>query len=76
MVTGTKIFFLALLLQRLDYCEGVFNDLNVPVLRRQRLPFNRTKQTKTKSCAGGERSAASAGQAQLDTGGGTPGRRV
>lgn len=23
MVTGTKIFFLALLLQRLDYCEGV-----------------------------------------------------
>lgn len=53
-----------------------FNDLNVPVLRRQRLPFNRTKQTKIKSCAGGERSAASAGEAQLDTGGGTPGRRV
>lgn len=42
----------------------------------QQLPFNKTKQTEKERGELEEGSAASAGDTQLDTGGGRPGRRV
>lgn len=75
MVTYTKIFFLALLLHRLDYCEGISMSLMSWYSKGDGCLS--TKQSKQKPRAVlEERSAASAGEAQLDTGGGRPGRRV